>query len=650
MRKTLISSVALVSVLPVPASALSIVPDETVVVTATRTPQPVDLTGASVSIITAKDLETQQLVTVSDALAQTPGSTIIREGGIGQVTTDSIRGAETGQNLVLIDGVRIEDPSATDEGAILQDLLVNAVDRIEVVRGPQSTLYGSDAIGGVVNILTKRGGDTPFALNATAEGGSFDTAHLNVAANGSWNDLDYGAAANFLVTNSVSAADSRNGNTEPDGYQHFGGTLNARWHATDTVSIDLRGYYTRGRDSFDGFPPPTFTFQDDHEFGDDSLLTGYAGVNFSLFDEHLSNRIAFLGLTSDRRFFGNFGFLPPFPFDTSENFFGKGGTTRFEYQGIYDVGDEGATQFTFGAESQLTTMASHSVFDLSPAPTHGKSLIQGYYAQGQSTLFDQLTLTGGVRFDHDEEFGDHTSWKANAAWHPFGEQATVLRGNYATGFKAPSLFEQFSEFSNPITALKPETARGWEIGADQDLFDRRVRASITYFDRHTNNLIDFFDCFGIVSPACTARAFAGGFYVNVGETEATGTELSLSAQLLDTLTLQANWTNMATKDLVSGVPLARRPDNAANGVLTWTPDDDTTLGGSVSYVGARFDDAFASVRLSDYVLFNLFGSYRVCERFDVYARVDNLLDRHYEPVAGFGAPGRAVYAGIRAHI
>ena len=648
MRKVLLSSVALIAVWPALASADDL-SSETVVVTATRTPQPADITGTAITVITAKDIQTQQLVTVSDALAQVPGTTIIREGGIGQVTTDSMRGAETGQTLVLIDGVRIEDPSATDGGAILQDLLVNAVDRIEVLAGPQSTLYGSDAIGGVVNILTKRGGDTPFALNATAEGGSFDTAHANVAVNGTWNDVDYGAAGNFYVTNSVSAADSRNGNTEPDGYHNYGLTWNARWHVTDTISLDLRGYYTRGRDSFDGFPPPNFTFQDDHEFGDDSLVTGYAGLNFSLFDGAFTNRIAFLGLTSDRRFFGNFGFAPPFTFDTSLNFFGKGGTTRFEYQGVYNLGDEGATQVTFGAESQLTTMATHSVFDLSPTPTHGKSVIQGYYAQAQSTFFDQLTLIGGVRFDHDEEFGDHTSWKVNAAWHVF-DWGTVLRGNYATAFKAPSLFELFSEFSNPSTALMPESAHGWEIGADQSVLDGRLKGSVTYFDRRTSNLIDFFDCFGIVSPDCTARAAAGGFYVNVGRTEATGTELSLTAQILDTLSLSANYTNMTAKDLASGLPLARRPDNAANAVLTWTPDADWTVGGSVSYVGARFNDAFASTSLSDYTLFNLFGSYKLCDQFDVFARVDNLLDKHYEPVSGFGAPTRAFYAGLRAHI
>jgi vitamin B12 transporter len=304
---------------------------------------------------------------------------------------------------------------------------------------------------------------------------------------------------------------------------------------------------------------------------------------------------------------------------------------------------------TFGAESQLTTMATHSVFDLSPTPTHGKSLIQGYYAQGLTTLFDQLTLTGGVRFDHDEAFGDHTSWKINAAWRLF-DWGTILRGSYATGFKAPSLFEQFSEFSNPVTTLKPETAHGWEIGADQNLLDDRVRASITYFDRRTNNLIDFFDCFGVVSPACALRVFQGGYYVNVGQTRATGTELSVTAQPLDTLSLQVNWTNMATRDLLSGLPLARRPDNAANAVLTWTPDADVTLGGSVGYTGSRFNDAFASVPLSDYALFNLFGSYRFCDQYEVFARVDNLLDRHYEPASGFGAPGRAFYAGLRAHI
>ncbi|HKD22763.1 MAG TPA: TonB-dependent receptor plug domain-containing protein, partial [Rhizomicrobium sp.] len=191
---------------------------ETIVVTATRTEQPLERTGESISVITRADLEAQQLVLVSDALAQTPGVTIVRNGGVGQLTTIGIRGASAGQSLVLVDGVRINDPSSTDDEALLGDLFVNNIERIEILRGPQSTLYGSDAIGGVVDIITQRGGATPFALLATGEGGSFGSARFNLAANGTASELDYGAGANYVHTDGTPAADPRNGNTRHDRY------------------------------------------------------------------------------------------------------------------------------------------------------------------------------------------------------------------------------------------------------------------------------------------------------------------------------------------------------------------------------------------------------------------------------------------------
>ncbi len=261
-RAFLLSTAALIAGLS-SALADTIYDPETVVVTATRTPQPVNVTGESVSVITGDDLQTQQIGVVTDALAETPGLTVNRNGGIGQTTSVSIRGAETGQTLVLIDGVRMNDPSSVDDQAILGDVLVNNIDRIEVLRGPQSTLYGSDAIGGVVNILTKRGGDAPFAVDASAEGGSFDTWHVNAAANGTAGDVDYGAAVNYLDTGGISAADARNGNSESDPYRNFGAAANTRVHLADNFSLDLRGYYTDTHTAFDGFPPPNFAFQDD---------------------------------------------------------------------------------------------------------------------------------------------------------------------------------------------------------------------------------------------------------------------------------------------------------------------------------------------------------------------------------------------------
>ena len=189
---------------PVPGDNL-----ERVVVSATRSEQNRDLTGTSVSVITSGDLATEHIDIVTDALSETPGLTVVRNGGPGQTTTLGLRGTAAGQTMVVVDGVRINDPSATDGTAILSDLLVNNIDRIEVLRGPQSTLYGSDAIGGVVDILTRRGGATPFVMTATGEGGSFGTFRLNAAANGTSGGVEYGAGLNLYTTEGIAAADTR---------------------------------------------------------------------------------------------------------------------------------------------------------------------------------------------------------------------------------------------------------------------------------------------------------------------------------------------------------------------------------------------------------------------------------------------------------
>ncbi|MGN6514551.1 MAG: TonB-dependent receptor plug domain-containing protein, partial [Rhizomicrobium sp.] len=374
---------------------------DTVVVSATRTAQPAAKTGESVTVLDSATLQNLQTVSLTDALALTPGIIVDQSGGIGQLSTISIRGAETGQTLVLIDGVRINDPSGTDDGAILGDVLVNNIDRVEVLRGPQSTLYGSDAVGGVIDIFSKRGGETPFGVTASAEGGSFDTYHLNAAANGTAGAVEYGAAANFIHTNGISAADKRNGNPETDGYRNFGATANTRIHLSDSVSLDLRGYYTNARDDFDdnsGFVPP-FPPADSLAYNTNRFLAGYAGLNFDLFNGVLHNRVSVMATQSNRSFYNSFFDLVPGQKD-SEN---RGDATRFEYQGTADLSPD--DQIVFGAEDEHTRFSSVGTF----SNDRGHTSIYSFYGQYQKTLFETVTLTGGVRYDHHDQFGSHTS-------------------------------------------------------------------------------------------------------------------------------------------------------------------------------------------------------------------------------------------------
>ncbi len=617
---------------PVPGDNL-----ERVVVSATRSEQNRDLTGTSVSVITSGDLATEHIDIVTDALSETPGLTVVRNGGPGQTTTLGLRGTAAGQTMVVVDGVRINDPSATDGTAILSDLLVNNIDRIEVLRGPQSTLYGSDAIGGVVDILTRRGGATPFVMTATGEGGSFGAFRLNAAANGTAGGVEYGAGLNLYTTEGIAAADTRPVRVDPDGYRNIGITGNLRVPVAANASVDARAYYVNAETVFDGFPPPDYKLQYTGEYGRDELLALYGGLNFSLLDEQFRNRIAVTERDSDRINYNPGLSLP-------EDFYAKGSATDFEYQGIFDATP--SDQLTFGAESLRTDLRTGSPApgEPNPAPVRGHTRIDSVYAQYQTTLLRQLTLTGGFRHDDDSDFGGHDSVKTAAAWALFAGN-TILRANYGDGFKAPSLYELYSPYSNPVERLAPETSHGWEAGLDQKLLQGNGTISLVYFQRRTNDQIDFFDCFAVTSSACAKRPF--GYYANIVRTRAEGVEIEAGARIFETLHLYGNVTDMKAVDLMTGGDLARRPRLTANARIVWTPDGRWSLGASGSFTGKRFDNAADAVDLAAFTVFDLFGSYAINDRLQLYARGENIFDRRYETAAGYRALPRTLTAGLR---
>lgn len=641
-----ILTIATLATLLLGSAALADTP-ETVVVSATRTEQPLDKTGASLTVFTADDLELQQTVSLSDILRQVPSLMVNRNGGIGQPASVSLRGGEAGQTIVLVDGVRLNDPSTTDNSAAAQlgDLLVNDIERVEVLRGPQSTLYGSDAIGGVIDIITKRGADRPFVLNASLEGGSFGTLHANAAANGTDGIVEYGAGLNYFTTSGISAADSRLGNKEKDGYTNYGATANVRLHVSDTMSVDLHGYFTHGHDGFDdGFGnPPAFLPTDSKANNSNDLKAGYAGFNADFFGGRFHNRLALIATTAERQFFDS-------AFDTTHlNFQFFSSTARIEYQGIVDI--DADDQATFGAETQESTFraTNFGVFALfSPPLESGHDRLTGYYAHLQSTLLEQLTIAAGVRLDDDDQFGTHVSYKANAAWQVPDWDATV-RANIGTAFKAPSLFQEFGPNSNPITRLKPETATGWEAGVDKRFLGDMLRTSLTYFDRTTTNQLDFQNCFSASdAPGCPFRLDVFGYYINLDKTRAKGVEAVMEAKLGDSLTTSLNWTSMSATNELTRKDLARRPHNLASAVITWLPMPGATVGASLTYQGKRFDDAGNFTRLSSNTTVNLFGSYDLTGNWQLFGRIDNVFNDRTEQVTGFGVPGLGAFGGVRA--
>ena len=620
----------------VAGSAAANAPQDVVVV-ANRSPAPIGGVGESVTVLTLPQLEAQQTLVVSDVLDRTPGISVARNGGVGETTSLFIRGAETDQTLVLIDGVQLNDPSAPGGGFDFADLLIGDISRIEVLRGPQSTLYGSQAIGGVVNIVTADP-TKPFQGAAQLEGGTYDTLYGKAGIGGKDGPWTWQVGAGYYNTGGIDAFDQRLGGEVPDSYHNDTVTTRLSYQLAPDASIDARAIYIQARSRFDGFDTPTGNFGDDAEYGTTRETILYSGYNFGLFADRLQNRIAAQYTLTQRDDYD------PDMSPSDKTFDGRGTNVRVEYEGSYAIA-EGWTAI-FGAQSQRESITTSSpAFDLpGTPPTKASDTIDSGYGRLEAQPIHGLNLAAGVRYDDHSTFGGHTVGQASAAWTPNDGQ-TTFRTSWGQGFKAPSVYELFSIYGD--TGLKPEQATGWDAGVEQKLFAGRVDLQATYFQRSTTDLIEFTDC---LPNAPCANGF--GFYENVAKAVADGVELAGDFRPVHGLDISANYTYLHDKNRSPGpdfnADLARRPSNTANLTTTYVWPVKLSTAIAVRYSGKSYDDDANTILLKGYTLVDLRGSYPLTDHVELYSRVENLFNKAYETAFQFGSPRRAYYGGIRA--
>lgn len=603
---------------------------DTVVVTATRSPQSADKIGSAVTVLNQKAIEAAQTVAVIDLLAQTPAVSFTRNGGPGTSTTVNIRGAEGQHTVVLIDGVKLNDPSSTQGGYNFGSLLIGDTARIEVLRGAQSTLWGSQAVGGVVNIVTAEP-SKPLQGSIDVEGGARDTGYLRAGIGGVTERLDWRLAGSSYTTRGFSAFAA---GSEDDGYQNTGLSGRLRVKLTDTVSIEQRAVWSDGEYDFDAYNG------DSAEYGKTEELVSYTGLNFGLLDGRLKNRIGYAYTKTERENL-NPAFASPLTFKAS------GENRRWEYQGTLAITE--AWSATFGAESERSKMTTWSSFSI--APDGGKAGIDSVYGQVQGEVLPGLTVTAGLRFDSHETYGDHTLGSLAAAW-VVNDGNTILRASFGQGFRAPGLYELYSEYGN--LDLSPEEFDSWEAGVEQSLFDDAVTVSATYFRREADNEIRYAPCaFGSVEPICNpGGVYRYGYYLNVLKTETQGIELAGRAAFGDQLTLSGNytWTDAqnASGGTFDGKQLVRRPENMANLTATWLWTPDVATSASLRYVGETFNNEANTVVVDAYTLVDARASWQVNETIELFGRIENLFDEDYQTVLGYGTPGRGAFVGLRA--
>jgi vitamin B12 transporter len=592
----------------------------TVVVTPTRLPTPESEVGSSITVITEEDIQRKQERTLPDALKDVPGLNVVQTGGPGGTTSVFIRGANSNQTKVFIDGIDATDPATGTFN--FEHVLTWDVESVEVVRGPQSGLYGADAIGGVINIITKKGSG-PGRFAGSLEGGSFGTFNQNArvsAAAERYNfyfDFAHFHSSDTPVTPSDLVPPGRS--VQRDSYDNK--TFSGRFGANLTDNFDI-GVVTRYIDT-------SLRFTGDDFLGPESLKSTESDEQ--LFTRGTAHLVSFdgvldqtVGLAYTKFNQRDFAPNPPAPVP---GFF-NGDRLKADWQA--DVKLMPGQILTFRAEHQRDEITT-PIAEI----TDNAGMVQL-----QSSIGERFFNATSVRYDSHDTFGAKPTFRI-APTFLIPETDSRLKGSVGTGFKAPTLaelfqnFPSFNFFGNPN--LKPETSIGYDIGFEQMFLEKRVQFGATYFHNDIDNLITIND--------------TGTSFQNVGKATTYGVESFLTYTPWQPLTLRADYTFLIARNDITDQELLRRPKHKASLDAAWHVTEAAVLSATLLYVGPWVDvnraGTMSGVPANGYTLVNLAGSYDLGNGLTAYARIDNLLDRHYQDPIGFLPPGLGVFAGVR---
>ncbi|WP_159107191.1 TonB-dependent siderophore receptor [Azospirillum sp. B4] len=598
-----------------------------VVVSATRLPTPELQVANSVTVVTAADIAARQEQTLPDVLKDVPGLNVVQTGGPGGQAYVFMRGTNSNHVKVLMDGIDVGDPGSPNGTFDFGQFLTADIDRVEVLRGAQSGLYGSDAIGGVINVIT-RDGAGPATFSAGLEGGSFDTFNQTGGVSGATGPLRYRAtvahfrsgATPVTPANLLAAGEARN----DDWYDNVTASTKLGYEVSDVVDLGLVGRYTKTRLRFTGDDFSTYPATPAAQQSTNDTLQYYTrGTgHLSLLDGRLNQT---LGLA-----YGSVKTSATTP--GSANTYYAGDRVKLDWQADYALA-AGHT-VVVGAEHQRDGIRQ---------PTAAHTTLNAGYAELQSTLFENFHDTVSARYDDNDRFGGKATYRV-APVYIVATTGTKLKASVGSGFKAPSLSEMFQDYpaygfhGNP--KLKPETSIGYDAGFEQPLVGGVVRFGATYFHNDVTNLI-------------TNNANYTS-YDNIGKAHTEGVEGFLTVKPTDTLTVRLDHTYTLAYDDVLNQELLRRPRHKGDVDVRWQATDrlslDLTLLAVGSVIDGNRDFSIPRLKAPGYAIVDVAASYDLNDQFTVYGRITNLMDRDYQNPTGFLRPGRGVFGGIRTRI
>ncbi|MCP5411209.1 MAG: TonB-dependent receptor [Alphaproteobacteria bacterium] len=617
MFKHLFNGTAALALLCTPAFAQN-AGGETVVVSATRLATPLSDVGSSVTVITADDIALHQQRSLADVLRTVPGLNIAQSGGAGAQTSVFLRGTNSSHTKVLLDGIDIGDPSNPTGAADISKLLAGDIARVEVLRGPQGALYGSDAIGGVISITTKTG-EGPARLTASAEGGSFDTFNQSAALAGSDGAFHYTAtlqhqhvgATPVTPLSLLLPGEKRN----DDYYDNVTGSTRLGYDVSDALSLDLVGHVNSslGKITNDAFDYVTYVSYPAYTRSRIATLQ---------YDGRASAKLTLGGITQTLGLAYNASAISSHDPDNGNSLV-AGNRIKLDWQGHGEI-----------AEGQTLVLGAETARDAIHKPISFGITTNAGYAELNSDFGDGLNNSVSLRFDDNSRYGSKLTWHVAPSW-TIGE--TRLKASAGSGFKAPSLQQLFGPYGhNPL--LKPETSTGYDVGIEQGFLSGAASAGLTWFHNDIANLINYDATF---TP------------INVDRARTQGVESFIAYKPIDALTLRADYTYTDAINAVTHAALLRRPRHKASFDVAWQALDSLLLDASLLYVGPRNDvgrESFAPEKLGAYTTVNLAATWTVSPSLALYGRVENLADRRYQDPDGFLRPGLGAWAGVKASL
>jgi vitamin B12 transporter len=597
-----------------------------VIVSATRIATPAAQIGSSVTVITAADIAAEQLRTVSDVLQLVPGLNVVQSGGPGGQTSIFMRGTNSNHTKVLIDGIDVSDPSNAGASFDFGQLLASDIERIEVLRGPQSGLYGSDAIGGVISITT-RAGQGPLTVAGSVEGGTFRTSNETLALSGSADQFQYAANVEHLHAGStpVTPLDLlQPGEARADDYED-NVTLSTRLGlaVTSGLDVNLVSRFTDAHYAFTGDDPFAFP-----SFPAAQPSKSDTSQNYSRLSGHLVSFDGALDQTLGVAYSSAWTLNLDPNFGASVN---TGDRLKVDWQGAVRLSNDE----TLVLDAEHARDAVHEPISAAVSDAAGA-------VELQSHLAPQLSSALNVRYDDNSRFGSKVTWRF-APTYAIAATDTRFTASTGSGFKAPTLGELYQNFppyffANPN--LKPETSTGYDFGIEQELFDRSAQLGATWFRNDIRDLI--------------TTDVTGSTYANVGRALTRGVESFIAWQPLQALHLRADYTFTQADDEVLHEELLRRPRHKATLNAAWQLNDSLALDTTVLYVGSWIDGNrdFSIPRLTApaYATVNMAVNYALRPRLTLFGRIDNLFDRHYQDPIGFLHPAFGLFVGVRGQL